>query len=213
MVTTRGKQPAATAQGVTIRKAASDQPASKPATETPSTVVQDEQDGTIGSRLRKRRRTGSSPANRTDPSPEPSKAQNTTSLDRKRSRTTRTQQSSSPALELQTSGGRSDSTISSPRSSISSLQSTAAATESGPLVHLPHPSNTPVVPSQQQDPISSYLAPAINLTIQNIINHGEHVNSLRERDEEWENVDNECLDSTGASYDLKKQSLPILDNL
>ena len=175
--------------------------------------MHDEQDDTIGSRLRKRRRTGSSPTDVANPPSKSPNTRNTTSPDRKRSRTTRTRQSSSPTLDLHPNGGHSDSTISSPRSSVSSLRSIAAAPESGPLVHLPHPTNTPIVPSQQQDPVNPSFAPAINLTIQNIINHGEHVDSLRGRDEAWENGDVECSDTTEACPDLKKNSLPILNNL
>lgn len=175
--------------------------------------MQDEQDGTIGSRLRKRRRTGSSPTDRANQPSNSPNVQNTTSPERKHSRTTRPRQSSSHTLELHTNGGHSDSTISSPRSSISSLRSIAAATGSGPLVHLCHLTKTPIVPSQQQVPIDPAFAPAINLTIQNIINHGEHVDSLRGRDEGWENGDVEYSDTAGASPDLKKDSLPILNNL
>ena len=50
------------------------------------------------------------------------------------------------------------------------------------------------------------------MIIEDIIDHGEHVDSLRGYDE-MGFVDTESLPTLGASLHLKTQSLPILDNL
>lgn len=169
---------------------------------------------TIGSRLRKRRRTSPTPNNESeDSSPPPKRAQPTrgASTRGKRGQAATAQQNmpaSSPA-EPQTSV---DAAPSEPRNS-----PPIASPVSAPNVQQP-PEESPTAqlhpPTGQRPPQGAHPLD-INTVIADIINHGETVEShcASQGYAAMGMVDTESYSQLGASLHLKLQSLPILDNL
>lgn len=158
------------------------------------TAPHEDEVGTIGSRLRKRRRTGSSPVEST-PSKRPNTRQ-TTSPDSKRN----------SHLEIQPR----ESPVAPPQPTMNGTQKHVSEIER----HSPKPAMQPAQPATL--PPASSSAPDLAAVIANIIDHGEHV------DNHWAAqgygsdglaVDTEDWLSVDASLHLKIQSLPILDNL
>ena len=174
----------------------------------------DREDETIGSRLRKRHRTGSFPTEDKNTRPKRSNLRKTLSPESKRTRPGRIRQNRSPVIEPPTNGLHPDSTVSPPSSSNSSPQPLVSSTEPGPEhASFSEPTNFSNIPPPPQRPLSSFVANDLASVIANIIDHGEQVDNLRGYDEEWGMVDTESLHTVGASLHLKTQSLPILDNL
>lgn len=168
---------------------------------------------TIGSRLRKRRRTSPTPNDESgDSSPPPKRAQPTrgASTRGKRGQAATAQQNmpaSSPA-EPQTSV---DAAPSEPRNS-----PPIASPVSAPNVQQP-PEESPTAqlhPTRQRPPQGAHPLD-INTVIADIINHGETVEShcASQGYAAMGMVDTESYSQLGASLHLKLQSLPILDNL
>ncbi len=150
--------------------------------------------GTIGSRLRKRRWTGSSPVEGTS-SKRPNLRQ-TMSPDNKRN--------------THTESHTREVTAAPPQVTMNGKQKASPEVER-------EITKTTIEPSEPSPvPPTSTSAPDLAAVIANIIDHGEHV------DNHWATqgygydrmaVDTESWPSVGASLHLKIQSLPILDNL
>lgn len=158
------------------------------------TAPREDEIGTIGSRLRKRRRTGSSPVE-SSPSKRPNTRQ-TTSPDSKRSTLVKIQPRESPVPPPN-------------------------ATMNGTQKHLPeieHHSPKPAIEAAEPAALApaSSSAPDLAAVIANIIDHGEHVDNhwaAQGYEHDGTAVDTEDWLSVDASLHLKIQSLPILDNL
>lgn len=153
--------------------------------------------GTIGSRLRKRRRTGSSPVEGT-PSKRPNTRQ-TTSPDSKRNTHT----------QIETQARESTLPPTHP-----TMNGTAEPLPEVVEREIHKPAIEPAEPAPL--PAASSSAPDLAAVIANIIDHGEHVdNHWAAQGYEYDGtaVDSDDWLSVGASLNLKIQSLPILDNL
>lgn len=169
---------------------------------------------TIGSRLRKRRRTSPMPNEESEDSPPPPKrAQPTrgTSTRGKRGQAATAQQSASASsgAEPQTSvhTAPSEPKDSPPLASPASAPSIQQPPQESPASN--HPILTGQHPPQGAHPLD------INTVIADIINHGETVEShcASQGYAAMGMVDTESYSQLGASLHLKLQSLPILDNL
>lgn len=167
---------------------------------------------TIGSRLRKRRRTGSSPIDKKRPSPRRSVLKKSTVPHRKRQSTASENNTPSKAV----------SSLSSPSSSAqhrsiaqglvqdSIPQTVGHNLQNGQAVHDSVASR--MTPQSSAALPSEILSQPPNLAaiITNIIEHGE---AIERRYREMGPVDTEGFTFLNASHHLKLQSLPILDNL
>lgn len=168
---------------------------------------------TIGSRLRKRRRTGSSPIEKTRPSPRRSVLKKSTLPHVKQPSSTVS--GYNPPSQV-------DSSLSSPNSSAQyhtvtqglvqdSLSQTASQdlrngqTVNNSMATRLTPQSSAVLP-----PEILSQPPNLATIIANIIEHGE---AIERRYLEMGQVDTEGFTFLNASHHLKLQSLPILDNL
>ena len=169
---------------------------------------------TIGSRLRKRRRTSPMPNEESgDSSPPPKRAQSTrgASTRGKRGQATTAQQSA-PAFDHIESQNPAQAALSEPRSSPpfdlpASAPSIPQPPEESPTANHHLATGQPSPPDAQ--PLD------INTVIADIINHGETVENqcASQGYAAMGSVDTESYSQLGASLHLKLQSLPILDNL
>ncbi|MCJ1259131.1 TTAGGG repeat binding factor [Lignoscripta atroalba] len=217
MVVTRARQPTMLVDAGTAEKGSAPEHSPRPEVPKQNKSV-DEGNGTIGSRLRKRRRTGSTPAAGTPPIKKRPNTRHTTSPEDKRSRAEMGPRATATSIEPLTNGTR----VKSP--SLTPLASSSISQAPSEMSRVPSPasrvsaraSRTPaedfILQQQQERPIFSTTAPELAMIIEDIIDHGEHVDSLRGYDE-MGFVDTESLPTLGASLHLKTQSLPILDNL
>ena len=169
---------------------------------------------TIGSRLRKRRRTSPMPNEDSEDSPPPPKRAQPArgaSTRGKRGQATTSQQSvsASSLADPQPSEPTAppEAQISSPAASPASASSTQQPPHEPPTSH----EDLPTKP----DPPQGAHPPDINAVIADIINHGETVEShcASQGYAAMGMVDTESYSQLGASLHLKLQSLPILDNL
>ena len=184
--------------------------------DTSSSVRNDDgEDGieTIGSRLRKRRRTGSSPAVRNRPSPRRSVL--------KKSILPHVKQI--PSQEpLTNPASQDDLSLASPDSSAQYhtaaqdriqdglLQTASQDLQNGQTVNDSMASGLTPQPVSILPPEASSQPPNLATIIANIIEHGE---AIERRYLEMGQVDTEGFTFLNASHHLKLQSLPILDNL
>ena len=170
---------------------------------------------TIGSRLRKRRRTSPMPNDESgDSSPPPKRAQSTrgTSTRGKRGQAAIVQQDvpTSAGVEPQSPAHAAPSELRDPP--------LVASPASAPTIQQP-PEESPTanqeLPSGQHPPPQSAQPQDINTVIADIINHGETVENHcgPQGYAAMGMVDTESYSQLGASLHLKLQSLPILDNL
>ncbi|KAA6406774.1 MAG: myb dna binding [Lasallia pustulata] len=210
MVTTRGKHFGAAPESLVAETSPSlDGPAALRAADASSQeAIIDGDAGTIGSRLRKRRRTCTPP---TDGTPTASKRPNlrqTLSPENKRAHAEAPSRETPSASKPLTNGKH------------------KASPEAARAVATPEPAPQPQPPQQEQEPQqpqhqSQYSPPAtsaapdLHAVITKIIDHGETVERhyANQAYDEMEMVDTESWLSIGASLHLKVQSLPILDNL
>lgn len=169
---------------------------------------------TIGSRLRKRRRTSPMPNDESgDSSPPPKRAQSTrgASARGKRGQAATAQQNmpvSSPAEpQISVDAAPLESRHSPPVTSPASAPNVQQSPEESPTAQL-HP------PTGQRPPQAAHPLD-INTVFADIINHGETVEShcASQSYAAMGTVDTESYSQLGASLHLKLQSLPILDNL
>jgi len=166
--------------------------------DAPLTAPHEDEVGTIGSRLRKRRRTGSLPVE-SMPSKRPNTRQ-TTSPDSKRN----------THVEIQPRELPRESPVAPPHATMNGTHKHVSEIER----HSPKLAIQPAEPAPLP-PVSS-SAPDLAAVIANIIDHGEHVdNHWAAQGYELDGmaVDTEDWLSVDASLHLKIQSLPILDNL
>ena len=185
------------------------------------------ENGTIGSRLRKRRRTGSSPTETTPSAPKPTSLRKTTSPNTKR-------RSNDVALQKTTHDNPQDAAIQntpkrSPQHvSLFPTQNTTSNTPPRDLViletqadadteqsHMLHGTPTEPPSKPQERPSYASVGPDLEAVINKIIDHGETVDHhyATQGYDDMGMVDTESFVSLGASLHLKTQSLPILDNL
>ena len=170
---------------------------------------------TIGSRLRKRRRTSPMPHDESgDSSPPPKRAQST------RGATTRGKRGQAAIAQQDVLA----STRAEPQSPAHAAPSesrdppSVASPVSAPPIHQP-PEESPIanhqLPAGQHPPPQGAQPQDINTVIADIINHGETVESHcgSQGYPAMGMVDTESYSQLGASLHLKLQSLPILDNL
>ena len=183
----------------------------------------DDEAETIGSRLRKRRRTGLLPTDGASLGPKTSTAKKTASPHHKRGRATTvikeaTEEQDSiliPYIEAyDTNSSLQDDSIQSTENNFKRASTTNGHAINGILQSPSEINDGPSSPdtvSQNQEllPISS-VAPDLAAVIASIIEHGE---AVERRYGEMGQVDTESFGFLGASHHLKTQSLPILDNL
>lgn len=171
-------------------------------------AIADGEAGTIGSRLRKRRRTGTPPA---DGIPTASKRPNlrqTLSPDNKRIHAEAPLRETPLASKPLTNG----------KHKLSPEAARTVATPEPAPPFQPQQQEQEPQPSQHQSqysPPAASAAPDLAAVIANIIDHGETVERhyANQAYDEMGMVDTESWLSIGASLHLKVQSLPILDNL
>ena len=167
---------------------------------------------TIGSRLRKRRRTSPMPNEDSEDTPPPPKR-----AQPHRGASTRGKRGQAPVSQHSVSA----SSRAKPQDTVPS-----PAPKTSPPVTLPAPGLNLEQPSQEVPTSSSQLPSGqhtpqgshpsdINAVIADIINHGETVEShcASQGYAAMNMVDTESYSQLGASLHLKLQSLPILDNL
>ncbi len=170
---------------------------------TAFTTTHEDEAGTIGSRLRKRRRTGSSPVEIT-----PSKRLNTRqtlSPERKRNNHVETN-----LRELAPSIKTPPATLAPPIIAMNGKPKSSPEVEREETMVV---AESPVPPPT---PAPASSAPDLAAVIANIIDHGENVdNHWAAQGYEYDEmaVDTDSWLSVDASLHLKIQSLPILDNL
>ncbi len=185
------------------------------------------ENGTISSRLRKRRRTASSPTETTPSAPKATSLRKTTSPNNKRI-------SNEVALQETARDISQDAAVqNAPKRSPQHVvpfptQDTASNTSHGNLVsskpqadvnsEQSHtlqetPSRSPSKPWER--PSYASVGPDLEAVITKIIDHGETIDHLYATQgyDDMGIVDTESFVSLGASLHLKTQSLPILDNL
>lgn len=179
------------------------------------------ENGTIGSRLRKRRRTGSSPT--TLPAPRATSSRKPTSPNSKRT-------PNKVSLREASQDNPQDTTAhNAPKRSPRCV--TPISTSDAPLENLvttesrvnghaeqPHiPQEAPFKPpaKTRERPTYASVAPDLAAVIARIIDHGEHIDNhyAAQGYDDMGMVDTESFLPLGASLHLKTQSLPILDNL
>ena len=182
---------------------------------TESRIIPNRSMETIGSRLRKRRRTSPMPNDESgDSSPPPKRAQST------RGAPTRGKRGQAAIAQQDV-----------PASARAEPQSPAHAAplESGEPPSVASPVSAPIIqqppedsltpnhqlPIEQHPPLQGAQPQDINTVIADIINHGETVENHcgSQGYATMGMVDTESYSQLGASLHLKLQSLPILDNL
>ena len=170
---------------------------------------------TIGSRLRKRRRTSPMPNDESgDSSPPPKRAQSTRGAPTRGKRgQAATAQQDVPASARAEPQSPVHAAPSEPRDPLS-----VASPASAPTIQQP-PEESPTANHQlstgQHPPPQGAQPQDINTVIADIINHGETVENHcgSQGYAAMGMVDTESYSQLGASLHLKLQSLPILDNL
>ena len=178
-----------------------------------------ESNGTIGSRLRKRRRTGSVPAERTPPTAKVAHTRNTKSPDSERSRAEMSRRRSILSSGSLANGKHRKSPSLTPLSSDSlSLAPSHSLRAPSPVEQPPtvtQQAAVPVLLSQQhyQRPLSVSSVPDVNALLNHILQYSARVDKAKGGYSEIGHVNTESLRSLGASLLLKTESLPILDNL
>lgn len=169
---------------------------------------------TIGSRLRKRRRTSPIANEDSEDSPPPPKR-----AQPNRGASTRSKRGQAAVSQQSVPA----SSRAEPQPLVQAASSASKASPpAGPLASAPHiqqppqkePASNNHLPSGQHPPPSAH-PPDINTVIADIINHGETVEShcASQGYAAMGMVDTESYSQLGASLHLKLQSLPILDNL
>ena len=185
------------------------------------------ENGTIGSRLRKRRRTGSSPTETTTPAPRARSSRKPLSPNSKH-------MPNEVALKEASQNAHQDTTVqhipdkSPQRITPTPTQYNASDTPldsflltkprvNGAAKQSPTSQAAPFKPSPKPRERPSYasVAPDLAAVIARIIDHGEHIDNhyAAQGYDDMGMVDTESFLPLGASLHLKTQSLPILDNL
>ena len=186
-----------------------------------------EENETIGSRLRKRRRTGSSPSEVTTQTSRATSAKKIASPSNKRTPNEATlpdisQNTHQIALE-QSIPKKSPQ----PATSFPNRNGANQTLSENPVIPDPHAvedteqshvsQETPPEPlaKPQQRPSNAAVTPEMQAVIKRIVHHSEHVDNhyAAQGYNEMGIVDTESFLPLGASLHLKTQSLPILDNL
>jgi hypothetical protein len=191
----------------------------------PSTSKYDDlgngENGTIGSRLRKRRRTGSSPA--TLPAPRATSSRKPKSPNSKRTPNKASlreaSQDSPQDTAVHNASERSPRRVTPIPTSDAPLQNSVTTelrvnghTEQP---HIPQEAPFKPPPKPRERPSYASVAPDLAAVIARIIDHGEHIDNhyAAQGYDDMGMVDTESFLPLGASLHLKTQSLPILDNL
>ena len=185
------------------------------------------ENGTIGARLRKRRRTGSSPTESTPPAPRTTGLRKT--IPPKSARLPDELAFQEASQDVQQDAPVQNAPESSPLpTTLSPLQHNATeAPIDNPIPSEPQmnvdteqPQNGsdahPHIPLKHRERLSyASVIPDLAAVITRIIDHGEHIdNHYAARGyDDMGMVDTESFLNLGASLHLKTQSLPILDNL
>lgn len=183
----------------------------------------DDESDTIGSRLRKRRRTGSLLTNGATPVSKRPVPKKVTSPNSRRAKTAITvteatkEYDSTPTPEFQphvkadSPHGESTQILDTSSAGISNASGTAVNGAVQASSDANEGVSSPDTVSQSHEPLPiSSVAPDLAAVIASIIEHGE---AVERRYGEMGQVDTESFGFLGASHHLKTQSLPILDNL
>ena len=183
--------------------------------------------GTIGSRLRKRRRTGSSPSETTPPAPRTSNSLKIPSPNSKCTTDGVALQEASQNAPQGTTVQHAPEKAPQPGTPLSTPNNASDAPPEDPVVLEPRTSGgtgqshtsqeAPSEPKRKPRDRQAYtsVTPDLAAVIARIIDHGEHIDNHYAA-QGYDNmgiVDTESFLPLGASLHLKTQSLPILDNL
>ncbi|MCJ1404356.1 TTAGGG repeat binding factor, partial [Xylographa trunciseda] len=235
MVTTRAKQPGASALAMALLTAAADDASPNSLSSTPGRVIEEFVE-TIGSRLRKRRRTDSLPADEAfsqssdtkrsslqKPAPSVSRR---VSPDARRCITETSSQETISASPEETKDKATTTSDGGPRA-MSSLERVIMSLKSGPKrvtqpsLPIPPPSlqllssdhEAALLEAQKEQNTDASSTPDMVALMMSIVDRGERIDSARSLDSEYIMMDADGIPTLGSSVHLRAQSLPILDNL
>ncbi|MCJ1473293.1 TTAGGG repeat binding factor [Lambiella insularis] len=233
MVLTRAKQPGMAAQATALLNAASNNASASLDSSNLDAASHDTSD-TIGSRLRKRRRTHSTPSHESSPSRKRLSLPKTASPESKRTSPDRKRTSSytkhiSPKVRPLSiirgnhpgngpfANGNVQLRLDATSSLLDMTQDAINASETPlqPTLPIPPP-DLQLLSSDHEAALKQ--APPENVSdmaalMMRIVDRGEQIDNAQELDNEYSMTDPEDLPITGSSMHLKAQSLPILDNL